>query len=180
MKNYYDILEVSENASKEVIEKAYKVLVKKYHPDVNGATDASYQKMRDINEAYDVLSNDFLREQYNSSFKEEQYKKSVETNYSNKPKQDVYYKPNEKPKKENSMPKSSGMGIVELVKMLISERPDFSKIKRIGSQQIIALILTVFIVAFLGWILYVIPFTHEWMNDNFVDTPLTNLIKKIF
>ena len=33
MKNYYEILEVSENASSEVIERAYKVLAKKYHPD---------------------------------------------------------------------------------------------------------------------------------------------------
>ena len=32
---YYDILEVSPRASKEVIEKAYRVLAKKYHPDVN-------------------------------------------------------------------------------------------------------------------------------------------------
>ena len=34
MKNYYEILEVNQKASSEVIEKAYKVLVKKYHPDL--------------------------------------------------------------------------------------------------------------------------------------------------
>ena len=34
MKNYYEILEVNENASKEVIDKAYKVLAKKYQPDL--------------------------------------------------------------------------------------------------------------------------------------------------
>ena len=33
-KNYYDILEVNKNASQEIIEKAYKTLVKKYHPDL--------------------------------------------------------------------------------------------------------------------------------------------------
>ena len=33
MKNYYDLLEVTPKASKEIIEKAYKVLIKKYHPD---------------------------------------------------------------------------------------------------------------------------------------------------
>ena len=34
MKNYYELLEVDKNASKEVIDKAYKILVKKYHPDL--------------------------------------------------------------------------------------------------------------------------------------------------
>ena len=34
MKNYYEILEVDKNASEEVIEKAYKTLAKKYHPDL--------------------------------------------------------------------------------------------------------------------------------------------------
>ena len=33
MKNYYEILEVSENASDEIIDRAYRVLAKKYHPD---------------------------------------------------------------------------------------------------------------------------------------------------
>ena len=33
MKNYYEILEVNRKASKEIIEKAYRVLAKKYHPD---------------------------------------------------------------------------------------------------------------------------------------------------
>ncbi len=32
--NYYEILEVNKNASPEIIEKAYKTLVKKYHPDL--------------------------------------------------------------------------------------------------------------------------------------------------
>ena len=34
MKNYYQILQVDEKASVEIIEKAYKVLVKRYHPDL--------------------------------------------------------------------------------------------------------------------------------------------------
>ena len=33
-KNYYDMLQINKNASPEIIEKAYKVLVKKYHPDL--------------------------------------------------------------------------------------------------------------------------------------------------
>lgn len=39
MKTLYEILEVSENASKEIVEKAYKVLAKKYHPDLQAEGD---------------------------------------------------------------------------------------------------------------------------------------------
>ena len=33
-KNYYEILEINKNASKEIMDKAYKTLIKKYHPDL--------------------------------------------------------------------------------------------------------------------------------------------------
>lgn len=74
MKNYYEILEVDKNASKEVIEKAYRTLAKKYHPDLQqGAMKQVYaEKMKIINEAYDVLSDDFKRTEYNEKQQEEQ------------------------------------------------------------------------------------------------------------
>lgn len=46
MKNYYEILEVNENASKEVIDKAYKVLAKKYHPDLQEEKIKKLQKRK--------------------------------------------------------------------------------------------------------------------------------------
>lgn len=66
MKNYYEILEVSKNASKEVIEKAYKVLAKKYHPDLqqDAQKEEAEQKMKLINEAYELLSDDEKRKNY--------------------------------------------------------------------------------------------------------------------
>ena len=68
MANYYEILEVSEKASKEVIEKAYRVLAKKYHPDgkPQEAKAKAEQRMKQINEAYDVLSNEEKRRKYDS------------------------------------------------------------------------------------------------------------------
>ncbi len=62
MKNYYDILEVSPNASEEVVKMAYKALVKKYHPDVMG--EAGNNKIKEINEAYEVLINPEKRRRY--------------------------------------------------------------------------------------------------------------------
>ena len=55
MKNYYDLLEINKNASEEVIKSAYRALAKKYHPDNNGMSNA--EKLAEINEAYEVLSN---------------------------------------------------------------------------------------------------------------------------
>ena len=57
MLNLYEILEVSEKASKEVIDKAYHVLAKKYHPDLQQgeAKQKAEEKMKQINAAYEIL-----------------------------------------------------------------------------------------------------------------------------
>ena len=56
--NPYEVLGVPENASEEEIKKAYKELVKKYHPDKyqdNPLADLAGEKLQEINEAYDML-----------------------------------------------------------------------------------------------------------------------------
>ena len=87
MKNYYEILEVDKKASPEVIEKAYKTLVKKYHPDLQEAeNNGQYEeKMKEINEAYSVLSDEFKRRTYDEQIQENmvpeaEYIKVVEEN----------------------------------------------------------------------------------------------------
>lgn len=66
MRTLYEILEVSETASSEVIEKAYKVLAKKYHPDLQLPENKqkAENKMKQINEAYEVLNNELKRKSY--------------------------------------------------------------------------------------------------------------------
>ena len=66
MKNYYDELEVSKTASKEVLERVYKVLAKKYHPDTTQELDkqTAEEKFKRISEAYEVLSDDIKRRKY--------------------------------------------------------------------------------------------------------------------
>ena len=77
MKNYYEILEVSEKASYEVIEKAYKILAKKYHPDLQTSENTKWaeEKFKEIGEAYEILSNDISRQNYDIQLYE--YKKSL-------------------------------------------------------------------------------------------------------
>lgn len=70
--NYYEILEVSVNASKEVIKNAYRALTKKYHPDsYNGNKEFAQEKMKKINEAYETLIDDNKRllYDYDNGFK---------------------------------------------------------------------------------------------------------------
>lgn len=64
MKNYYEILEVSEDATFKQIKSAYYSLSKKYHPDINPKTGNLF---RNINEAYETLSNSLKREEYDRS-----------------------------------------------------------------------------------------------------------------
>ena len=76
MKNYYELLEVSEKASQEVIKKAYTTLVKKYHPDLQPDSEkkAAEEKIKEINEAYEVLSDSAKRESYDRKLQAEKIK----------------------------------------------------------------------------------------------------------
>ena len=62
-KDYYEILGVSKDADADEIKSAYRRLAKKYHPDLNKAPEAA-EKFKEINEAYEVLSDDRKRANY--------------------------------------------------------------------------------------------------------------------
>lgn len=59
-KNYYDILGVNKTASEDEIKKAFRKLARKHHPDAGG----SEEKFKEINEAYEILSDKKKRDQY--------------------------------------------------------------------------------------------------------------------
>jgi curved DNA-binding protein CbpA len=65
-KNFYQVLNITQTASDSDIKKAFYKLAKEYHPDVSkGAED----KFKEINEAYETLSDEFKRRQYDNDLK---------------------------------------------------------------------------------------------------------------
>jgi len=67
--NYYKTLGVSEDASPEDIKRAFRNLAKKYHPDRNKDDAAAEARFKEISEAYDTLSNEGKRREYDQMLK---------------------------------------------------------------------------------------------------------------
>lgn len=63
-RDYYEVLEVSRNASAEEIKKAFRRLARQYHPDANQNIDNAEEKFKELGEAYEVLSDPEKRAQY--------------------------------------------------------------------------------------------------------------------
>ncbi len=204
MKNYYEILEVNKKASKEVIEKAYKVLVKKYHPDLYTGEKQKYaeKKIKEINEAYDILSDEFLKEQYDTEL-EKEIERIYMQKYNNKNNANQYQtnsvrsqnrvkqnninnaessQVNNTKSHEEEYNKKLGTfsGIVELTKELLKNKPKRDEFKRITQNDIIALILTIIVIILIGITLWFIPFTNGWMREFLFENPLFQWIGNIF
>jgi molecular chaperone DnaJ len=63
-RDFYDILGVNKKATETEIKKAFRKLARKFHPDVNPGDKTSEQKFKELNEAYEVLSDTKKRKQY--------------------------------------------------------------------------------------------------------------------
>ncbi|MEB3293516.1 MAG: DnaJ domain-containing protein, partial [Synechococcales bacterium] len=63
-RNYYEILDVSRDAEGDEIKRAYRKLARQYHPDLNPGDREAENRFKDVNEAYEVLSDPDRRAQY--------------------------------------------------------------------------------------------------------------------
>lgn len=239
MKNYYEILEVSENASKDVIEKVYKVLAKKYHPDLQQSAQdkiIAEEKMKEINEAYSILSDDEKRDKYNQKLEAErrilENKKnssvnnsannytgsysnnysSNNSNYSNNSK--MYNNVNKNTNvnqnysnvqndiETNSLNEKMNKNLKKKQKKLEKElkrkmedaylkaygeylRKNGYNVKyRFDYRGIPILIGLVLLLIFVGWLLWIIPITHNYLvnmyNENIIIKKLVDIIMNIF
>ena len=63
-RDFYEVMGVPKNASEDEIKKAYRKLAKKYHPDLNPGDKEAEAKFKEVNEAYEVLSDKDKRARY--------------------------------------------------------------------------------------------------------------------
>ena len=67
--DYYSVLNITNKATAKEIKNAYRKLAKKYHPDTyEGKKEFAESKMKEINEAYDILSDEAKRKEYEISY----------------------------------------------------------------------------------------------------------------
>lgn len=199
MKTLYEILEVSENASNEVIEKAYKVLVKKYHPDLQSPENKkeAETKIKEINEAYEILSNEQKKKEYDESLERKrkiaqehnndtaQYNKSINTQQVQEDSYDRAYdmqrrryeeelrKQQEKVRKqmEQNMQEQYENAYYNYLKSLgykIKEKWTWQKTKKL----IIILLILIGIII----ILWFLPPTHNWLMQFYENNKIIKII----
>ena len=194
MKDYYGILEVNEKASQEIIEKAYRTLVKKYHPDIYSSVEKreAERKLKDINEAYNILSDNFLRSQYDLELqKQVQASRNIpeenrQTNQQNAiPRSNKNTLGNRRKKSKteyirNRSDVGTVFGLLDLIKDLWVNKLEKRERKKMNKTDWLAIGLTIVVLLIMGVILWFIPFTNGWMRQLLFENPIFNFIGGLF
>ena len=217
-KDYYSILQINRNASPEIIEKAYKTLVKKYHPDLQQSEESKKEAeevLKNINEAYEVLSdkdkkqkydstlydNTISKEDFNKLYEQNQILKNkinnLQNNYninhlsnSNIDKQNISYE--KKSKKDYSLKEKKQA--LELKKQIeqakrqayydayiqdLKNRGYTIKYKK-TFKDYIRYFITIIVIILILFIMWKIPFIHDYFTNLFESNELLKSIKEIF
>ncbi len=207
MKNYYEILEVDQNASQEVIEKAYRTLVKKYHPDLQQGTkrEEYSEKIKEVNHAYDVLSDELQRAEYDETLEkdkvtQEQYAKTVQENYQlrqqiNRMEQEKLYKQQIDAQKKQYVDQGSIMNMGRVLKEQIDAAREKAyydayindmknrgyKIKYKHSiKDYIKAIIFVIVMIFICFLIYQIPLVKQYFQNLYSENIVFRAIVDIF
>lgn len=156
MKTLYEILEVSENASQEIIEKAYKVLAKKYHPDLQPQEkkQEAEKTMKMLNEAYCVLSNPIKRKSYDEKLQEQR-------------KQEMNYYHENIPNAKEQQYQTAGENQNNKIKYKWTWKNDKD------------FIITIFIIIAIGAFLWFLPPTHKVIVEFYESNPIIKTIADV-
>ena len=203
METLYDILEVSRKASKEVIEKAYKTLAKKYHPDLQTEENKVHAEamMKKINDAYEILSDDEKRSKYDRELeeKEEQERNNSNNNVNmnNVTSNNEYSEENNKNVDENDwreqFSKLSKKQQEKLIKNIQKEaNAEYRKLyvdyfRSLGFKikhkwtfkDFLAIFILILILCFIIFILWLIPPTHELLLELYESNLFIRIIVNI-
>ena len=74
MSDYYDVLNLHQSASHEDIKRSFRQLALKHHPDRNRNSEASRKKFMEVVEAYEILSDDQSRKEYDRTYNYEEFR----------------------------------------------------------------------------------------------------------
>ena len=166
MKDYYEILEVNEKASKEVIDKAYKVLAKKYHPDLQEDKNkkAAEEKIKSLNEAYEVLSNPEKRKAYDEKVAkmkeaEERKKQVQQQSYVNNI-SSVYTNQYANVQRQSEKDKAANKQFQKEYKKELRRLKFEGFIRKLVTTVIVILVLLI-----ICFIIYKIPATNRWLHN---------------
>ena len=205
--NYYDILEINKNASPEIIEKAYKTLVKKYHPELqeNNLKNNYEEKIKKINEAYEVLSNpekkynddlnlnkiEISKEEYNNLYNENINLKNeinyLKNNYNQIQNNYNHFNNNQNNINQNEINQKINNAVNQAYHDAyiqdLKNRGYKIKYKK-TFKDFLALFLTIIFIIIIGFILWQIPFTRNYFinlyNENGAFKFIIDLILNIF
>lgn len=192
MENLYELLEVSEKASQEIIEKAYKTLAKKWHPDLQGGPNKALaeEKMKKINNAYSILSDENKRKEYDAKLEEERERLS-------EPQEEIKYQEDE-PNQEYGFENLSRKEQARLKRKIEKNaNEEYRKLyedyfrslgykvpHRITWKEVKVTITVILIFCAILGLLWLMPFSRNWMislyNENIVIKLIVDIIRGIF
>jgi curved DNA-binding protein CbpA len=118
MKNYYQILGIEINATKETIKKAYRLYATKFHPDKQSGDTFFEERFKEIKEAYDVLYDDIKRTKYDYKYNSVDSKKNTNTDSFDNT---IFKKENELKKKEEQLKNKEKEVHYKILKLKIEE-----------------------------------------------------------
>ena len=167
-KNYYEILQVNQNASPEIIEKAYKVLVKKYHPDLQEEKNKEQEEeqLKKINEAYEILSDPEKRKIYHQT---------LETNTSAETKQEETNSPQQESFWEDQLQQAKNKAYQDAYIQDLKRRGYKIRYQKTLKDYIKSFIAFSFSIIFL-FLLWQIPFVKNYFINLYMENSIFHIL----